>query len=195
MEIDRAPIVPLAHKTIARGEEQKTTLKVTPRSEKEGEPATIGVRPMVLPLTYTKFYSPPEMIYRSMVYGVTDSISFAKQIFFGIGGMLQNLVVKREVPQDVSGPVGIAQIVGEVYKIGFLPLLSLVGVLSINLAVLNALPFPGLDGARAFFVIVQGVTRQRISPNIEKNIHLVGLALLFLLIILISVRDVGRLFG
>lgn len=193
--VDRSPIVPLANITVVKEDWEDVAISVTPRRDQGADRATIGVRPGVIPVSTTTFYPAIEMVGRSIAYGFSDSVVFAKTIFYALGDMVANLVIRREVPTDVSGPVGIAVLVGEVYKIGLLPLLSLVGALSINLAVINALPFPGLDGARALFVVLQKLVGNRIAPRIEKNIHLVGIVLLLTLVALITVRDVGRFFN
>lgn len=193
--VDRSPITPLANITLVKEDKEDVVLLVTPRKGEGAERATIGVRPGVMPVSTTTFYSGPEMFFRAVARGLGDSLEFSKTIVFSMGDMVGRLIIKREVPQDVSGPVGIAVLVGEVYKIGLLPLLSLVGALSINLAVINALPFPGLDGARALFVVLQKLVGNRIAPQIEKNIHLAGIALLLTLVALITVRDVGRFFN
>ena len=193
--VDRSPVIPLANITIVKEDLADISILVTPEKAEGADRATIGIRPGVIPVSTTTFYPAFEMVGRSILRGFSDSLVFAKTIFSALGSMAGNLVVRREVPADVSGPIGIAVIVGEVYKIGFLPLLSLVGALSINLAVINALPFPGLDGARALFVILQKLTGNRIAPAIEKNIHFIGIVLLLTLIALITVRDVGRFFG
>ncbi len=193
--VDRSPVVPLAHVTVVKNAKPFVTISVTPQKEEGADRATIGVRPGLFPIANSTFYPPVQMFVKSISAGFVDSMLFSKTVLFSLGDMVRNLVVKREIPKDVSGPVGIAILVGEVSKFGFLPLLSIVGVLSLNLAVINLIPFPGLDGARALFVVLQKLVGNRIAPQIEKNIHLVGIVLLLTLVALITVRDVGRFFN
>ena len=95
----------------------------------------------------------------------------------------------------VSGPIGIFQVTGQVAQFGLPTFLKLVGVLSINLAVLNIVPFPGLDGGRLFFVLVAGIFRKRLSPTVEAAIHAIGFALLLLLLVVVSISDIRRVVG
>ena len=93
------------------------------------------------------------------------------------------------------GPIGIAQVTGEVaQRAGFLGLLSLLGLLSVNLAVVNLVPFPALDGGRLIFVLLEWVRGgKKIDPQKEGMVHLVGIMVLLGLMIIISFSDVQRL--
>ena len=94
----------------------------------------------------------------------------------------------------LTGPVGIAQVTGEVAEAGVTPLLELTAFLSINLAIVNMLPIPALDGGRFMFVFIEWVRRgKRISPRREGLAHLVGFAAVIALILAMSYRDVMRI--
>jgi len=95
----------------------------------------------------------------------------------------------------VSGPIGIFQITAQVAQFGIPTFLKLVGVLSVNLAVLNIIPFPGLDGGRLFFVLVAGIFRKRLSPQVEGAVHAVGFLVLLLLLVVVSFFDIRRVAG
>jgi len=108
-----------------------------------------------------------------------------------------SMIAKHSAPQ-VAGPVGIAQLSGQVAdqasRTGPSVLLDFAALLSINLAVLNVLPIPMLDGGRILFVVIEAVRGgRRISPDKEKYAHLVGAALLFTLIIAVTFNDIFRL--
>ncbi len=96
---------------------------------------------------------------------------------------------------EVAGPVGIAQATGEVVKeAGWRPLLDLAAVLSINLAIINALPLPMLDGGRMAFVFLEIVRGgKRIRPEKEALVHLVGLALIITMAVVVTYFDIARL--
>ena len=92
------------------------------------------------------------------------------------------------------GPVGIAQITGEVADAGLSPLITLAALLSINLAIVNILPFPALDGGRIMFVLLELARGgRRISPGKERTAHLIGFGLLMTFILMISINDIQRL--
>jgi len=98
------------------------------------------------------------------------------------------------VSENVSGPVGIVQITSQAVSLGPVSVLQLVGLLSLNLAVLNILPIPALDGGRFAFIVFELVTRKRANATFEKWVHTVGFAFLIGLIVLITYNDVLKLF-
>jgi regulator of sigma E protease len=94
---------------------------------------------------------------------------------------------------QAAGPIGIAQQTGEVLSGPFVYFLGFVGLLSLNLAVLNVLPFPPLDGGRIVVVLVEAIRRRRLPAEREALIYLTGFMVLIVLVILISIQDVQRL--
>ncbi len=97
-------------------------------------------------------------------------------------------------PPQVAGPVGIAELTGQVARAGLSPLLEFTAFLSINLAIVNLFPIPGLDGGRLAFVTLEAVRRgRRISPKVEGLIHLIGFAALIATILLITYFDILRM--
>ena len=95
---------------------------------------------------------------------------------------------------QITGPIGIAEITGQVAKAGVSPLLEFAALISINLAIINIFPFPGLDGGRLIFVFLEWVRRgKRISPKREGLVHLIGFAVLLLLILVVSYYDIAHI--
>ncbi len=98
------------------------------------------------------------------------------------------------IPVELAGPVGIAQITGEVAKAGISPLLEFAAFLSINLAIINIFPLPALDGGRIVFVLLEWVRRgKRISPKREGLVHLIGFAMLMAVIVVLTYQDIIRI--
>ncbi|MBI2012747.1 site-2 protease family protein [Candidatus Curtissbacteria bacterium] len=97
------------------------------------------------------------------------------------------------VSEGVAGPVGIAAITSQAVSLGAVSTLQLVGLLSLNLAFINILPIPALDGGRFFFIVLEAVTRRKVYPKVEKWAHTVGFVLLLALIILITYNDILKL--
>lgn len=95
--------------------------------------------------------------------------------------------------EDVSGPVGIFKVVGEISKQGFIPILAIFTILSVNIGILNLLPIPALDGGRIIFVLLEFVGI-RINKKLEEKLHKIGMALLLFVIIFISTNDILKLF-
>ena len=96
--------------------------------------------------------------------------------------------------ENVAGPVGIVGIVGEAAKFGFSSLLILTALISINLAIINLLPFPALDGGRLFFLLIEKIKGSRINPKFSNTANTVGFVLLILLMVVITFHDIGKLF-
>jgi regulator of sigma E protease len=104
-----------------------------------------------------------------------------------------SMIVGTE-PAVVAGPVGIAQITGEVARAGLSPLLDFAAFLSINLAIINILPLPALDGGRIVFVLLEWVRRgKRVSPRVEGMIHLIGFFLLIAFLLAVTYQDILRI--
>ncbi len=95
--------------------------------------------------------------------------------------------------ESVSGPVGIAQLTGQAVSLGWVSTMQFIALLSLNLAFLNVLPIPALDGGRFFFLILEAITRRKLYPKIEKYAHAVGFVVLLGLIALITFNDIAKL--
>ncbi len=95
---------------------------------------------------------------------------------------------------SVTGPVGIAGMIGSAAKIGFTYLIMFTAIISINLGVLNLVPFPALDGGRILFVIIESIIRRPIKPVIANMVNAIGFGLLMLLIVVVTYRDIANLF-
>ncbi len=112
----------------------------------------------------------------------TGLINFFSSIFRGTANF-----------SDVSGPIGIATIVGDSAQLGFSYLLMITALISINLGVINLLPFPALDGGRVFFIIIESVIRRRLPTKFSNTVNAVGFSLLMLLMIIVTYKDVVKL--
>ncbi|MCX7854083.1 MAG: site-2 protease family protein, partial [Caldilineales bacterium] len=129
---------------------------------------------------------------QALVAGVTYTVRFIGLMIEGLSGLLRGLIGQQAAMPEggVGGPVAIARITAEVARQGWADLIELTAILSLNLAVINLLPIPALDGGRLFFVLVEGIRRKRIPPEKEALVHLAGFALLLGLMALITVVDV-----
>ncbi len=94
----------------------------------------------------------------------------------------------------VAGPVGMVGIVGDAYGFGLAYLMSFAALISINLGIINLLPFPALDGGRLFFLLIEKIKGSRIKPNIANTANAVGFSILILLMIFITYHDIVKLF-
>lgn len=111
----------------------------------------------------------------------------------GVAGMLKGVVTRTGSLSDVSGPVGIAQQVGSWYGLGSAYLAYFVAILSVNLAIINLIPIPALDGGRIVFVLIERVIRRRIPSGVAGFVNTVGFALLMILMLVVTWSDVWKL--
>lgn len=114
-------------------------------------------------------------------------------IVTGLGGLIAGAVTGGADLSQVAGPVGIAGLVGDAAAFGFPTLATFIAVISLNLAVINLLPVPALDGGRLVFVAVEAVRGKAIDPVWAQRVNLAGFALLMLLMLIITYRDIARL--
>lgn len=120
-----------------------------------------------------------------------ESINITKGIYGYIFGVITG---KTTSISEVAGPVGIATMVGEASNLGISYLLGFIAMISINLAMLNLVPFPALDGGRVFFVLIESIFRRKIKPIFLNYLNMIGFGILILLMIFVTYKDILRLF-
>lgn len=126
----------------------------------------------------------------AVVQGFTGSYDMAVVLFRSLG----QLITGKVGIDNLAGPVGIADITGQAAEAGWLALLRLTAVLSLNLGILNLLPIPALDGSRLVFIMLEALRGRPIDPNKESMVHFVGFALLMMLMLFVTYNDIVRLF-
>ena len=163
--------------TYSRGGEE-TTVTLKPEKNEEGR-IVIGIASKISrsPITAIK-------------YGITGTGNFIVSIF----DSLRMLITGEAALSDVSGPVGMVTMVHETSSSGMRYFLILVALISVNLAIMNMLPLPALDGGRIIFVLISGITGKKISEKVETAVNMFGFSLLILLMILVTFSDVIKLF-
>lgn len=125
-----------------------------------------------------------------IILSAKATVMYTGETFKGFIGLFHKIFTGQTVKDQVSGPIGIVKQVGQASTFGFAYLLFFAGILSINLAILNLVPFPGLDGGRILFVMIEVVTRKKVSQRILGYINSIGILLLLLLMIIITVKDI-----
>ncbi len=130
-------------------------------------------------------YPPWEALYKSVIH-IKDILILAKN-------EVTTWFIGSRSPQ-LTGPIGIAQLTGEVARSGVSSIVEFTALLSINLAILNILPIPALDGGRILFVVIEWLRGgKRIAPEREGFVHLIGFVVLLTMIAIISYRDIARI--
>jgi len=117
-----------------------------------------------------------------------------KQVAVGLGNFLFEVIKGEADFSQVSGPVGIVGMVGDAAHFGLAYFFGFVAFISLNLAVINLLPFPALDGGRVVFVIIEAIIRRPIKPKIVNTINTIGFIILIGLMLIITYRDIMKFF-
>lgn len=163
---------------------------VVPREESPEGEGPLGVVISDSKIVQPLFWQRPIL---ALWWGTKEAVGWAGIIFFGVARMLYDLGFKGIVPKDITGPVGIVQIATSVARAGVFAFLQFIGALSVNLAVLNFLPIPALDGGHLLFLGMEVVTGKKPRPKFERWVHAVGMIILLLLMMMITFRDIQRL--
>lgn len=164
-------------------------INVVPRTDPPEGEGPLGV---VISQVEMKFFPVWQRPFLALKESLKETFSWAVAVSGGVAGMVWQLVRTRQVPKDIAGPIGIFQVTGVVARQGIFSVLQLLGILSINLAVINILPFPPLDGGKLLFIGAEAVFGRKIAPKIEKWVQNLGMILLLLLMVWITINDISR---
>ena len=163
-----------------------TRISITPRIASPAGEGPLGIAIGRLSIERTSWWRAPAAGFSSL----TQSIG---AIAGGLWALTRDLASSGRVSGDISGPVGILLFARDSGALGAAYFLQFIGVLSVNLAVLNVLPIPALDGGRLLFLVLEKIKGRRISPRLEDAAHTAGFVLLVILMIAITYRDIARL--
>jgi regulator of sigma E protease len=130
--------------------------------------------------------------YLAIWEGIKTTIFLTWAIIVAFYELIKGLFFGQGVSAGVAGPVGIATLTGQVARMGFVYVLQFTALLSINLAIINFLPFPALDGGRVLFLIIEKIKGSPVKRELETMIHNIGFALLMVLILVVTFRDVAK---
>ena len=167
-------------------------VSLTPRLEKDtpAEEGALGVAISNVEFVHYPWWKMPFM---AAITGIKEALGWSVNIVTGLGSMMSQLIRRGEFPKDVAGPVGIAYITGNVARQGWLALAQFAGILSVNLAVVNLLPFPALDGGRLLFLGIEKLRGKPVEAKKERWVHLIGYGVLITLILLATIQDIFRI--
>ena len=158
------------------------TIKISTNEE-----APLGVGLQDQAVVRVPFYQAPYIAVKE-IYSITGAM------FSFLGDFVKQLFQTGKISDQVGGPVAIFSVSGAAARAGWTAYLQLLIMLSINLGLINILPFPALDGSRALFIVFEKIFGKRIvKENVENIIHTIGFALLILLIIAVTYKDIIRL--
>ncbi len=166
---------------------EKLTIKAVPKSEVKPGEGRLGV-------VINEGGVPKEGLPTALVDGMKTTYQISKLILFSLVGLFIGIFqADFSNLNNVSGPVGIFGILGTASRMGMPYVLQLVGLISLNLAILNLLPIPALDGGRLFFIIIEKIIGRPVHYKSEAAAHTFGFILLIILMTIITLRDIIRI--
>ena len=171
--------------TVERGE-TNLSIPIAASVDDQGR-ATIGISIFSTGLVRYPFW-------QAIGEGAKTTGLMLKEIVVAFGSLIGQLVTGQSVSGQLAGPVGIANITGDAARLGIVYLLQLTALLSLNLAIINIIPFPALDGGRILFLIIEKLRGRPVKQETEAIIHNLGFMLLMVLILLVTYKDIVRLF-
>ena len=133
-------------------------------------------------------------VFRAFWEGLKLDWSVTKNTTLGLYTLIKGGIGGRGSFSSVAGPVGMVGITGDAYQLGFVYLLSFTALISINLAIINLIPFPALDGGRLLFLLIEKIKGSRLNPKFANIANIVGFTILIILMFLVTYHDVVKLF-
>ncbi len=164
------------------------TFSMVPEIREETDRGGVGVSIVELGTVKYSFF-------RSIWEGFKTTFIITWMILLAFFGLIRDLIMGSGVGAEVAGPVGIATITGQAARLGFAHLLQFTALLSINLAIINILPIPALDGGRLLFLGIEKIKGSPIKRETEAIIHNTGFILLIILILVVTFNDISHYSG
>jgi regulator of sigma E protease len=165
----------------------KNTISVIPKIGVTGDGAAIGIATQKIGIISASWWQAP-------FYGLFFTYHLIVNTFLAFSDFFSNIFTTgKEALGAIAGPIGIYSLIDSASQLGFVYLLNFIALISVNLAILNLLPFPALDGGRILFVIIEAIIRRPIKPIIANTLNGIGFALLILLMVVIAVSDIFKL--
>lgn len=160
---------------------QEFHASLIPQYNQEAHKAVVGV---MAPVEHT-----PVSFIDSFKYAIMTSARIVAQMYYGLYQMITG-----QVSADLAGPVGVAQMTGQAAQMGLVPLLQFAAFLSLNLAIINLLPVPALDGGHFLLLLLEAIRRKPINPRYARTVQMFGMVVLLSLMVYATANDITRLF-
>lgn len=168
-----------------RGKEEFETI-ITPEINKQNNTPMIGVSMDVIGTLKLPFH-------KALIEGFVLSKDLVVATVSGFYNLITSGLSGQGDLSAITGPIGIVGVVGDAASFGFVYLLSFTALISINLAVINLIPFPALDGGRLLFLLIEKIKGSRIKPSVANTVNAIGFGILMILMIFITYNDIMKL--
>jgi regulator of sigma E protease len=173
--------------TYLRGDKQQTIFDLKAVKKEGSDKALIGISMDEIGVLKLPFFS-------AFVEGMKLNWNVTKGTVVGLFTIIREAASGVNVSGALTGPVGMVGVVGDASKFGFAYLLSFAALISVNLAVINLLPFPALDGGRLLFLLIEKIRGKRLNQNFANTANMVGFWILILLMLFVTYNDITKLF-
>jgi regulator of sigma E protease len=171
-----------------RGKDKESHLaKITPVMEKGDSEPRVGIAMDMIGTAKLP-------VFTALKEGLSLTWFVTKGTVVGLFTLIADSLRGHGSFASVTGPVGMVGIVGDAYQFGFVYLLSFAALISVNLAIINLLPFPALDGGRLFFLLIEKIKGSPINPKFANTANMIGFGILILLMVVVTFHDVMKLF-
>ncbi|MDH5442535.1 MAG: site-2 protease family protein [Candidatus Nomurabacteria bacterium] len=165
---------------------EQVTVVVEPEFNSKIGRDVIGTSVSTIGLVHVGFF-------RGIANGLREAVIMTKSVFVAFGTLIVDAFTGNGDITELTGPIGLVGVVGDASALGFAYLLTLTALISLNLAVLNMIPFPALDGGRILFIIIEKIKGSAIKPKVANIMNLVGFGLLVVLMIAVTISDVIKI--
>ena len=169
---------------ILRGDES-FIFSLTPKVLEETNKGGVGVAIATTGLVKYPWYI-------AIWQGISSALFLVLAIIIAFYNLFKDMIMGVGVSSDVAGPVGIASLTGDMAKLGYIYILQFTALLSANLAVVNFLPIPALDGGRVLFLAIEKLKGRPVKKELEATIHYLGFAVLMILVVIVTFRDFAK---
>ncbi len=177
--------------------QNRHTVEITPRKDPPAGQGPLGVALDSVDIATISYSTPLEKVFAGPIHS-WNLTAYSFKIF---GQLIHEAIAQKNiqpVSQNVAGPVGIASLANTVLTSTphpLIPYLDFMALISLNLAIMNLLPIPAIDGGRLFFLLIEAITRRKVHAGFERWVHTIGFALIIGLSILITWSDIRKFFS
>lgn len=171
-------------------------IKITPRENPPEGEGPMGVSLVQFQIANLLYETPVQKLFSGSVHSL-NIVAYSSKILGNLIAVSFEQKTVEPVSQTLAGPVGITSIANSILTESskpFINYLEFMALLSLNLAVLNIVPFPALDGGRLLFLGLEAVTRRKVKAEVEKWVHTIGMIILLTLMILVTLSDIRKIF-
>ncbi|MFN4213001.1 MAG: RIP metalloprotease RseP [Microgenomates group bacterium] len=173
-------------KLVVLRENKKLTVELSPRKNPPPGQGPMGVM-------ISSFVEKKYPWYQAPFLGLVEAFAITRKIVMEIIKTIYQFISLQKPSVEVAGPIGITAYTAKALKFGQNAFLEFIALLSLNLAVINILPFPALDGGRLVFVVYEWISKKRVNQKIERYVNFIGIIILLSLAVLVSLNDLSKI--